>query len=231
MEIINPTLPPLVKGGWGIYDPIKVRVEDFLKTQRSADIAGGCFLVLLGLATIIAATKITGGVEERLPPRTLPYVVGIIILISGGLLAIRPWRFRGEDPVIKWPGRRGTIRVLITIVSLGVYLALMDPLGLPLSTFLYVSFAVWVAIIFGVIGYFMRKLGYPIAPMVLATVLAQMLETSLQQSLLISQGSPMIFITRPISAVFIGLAILSLVRGVWKQVKSHAPEIAEEDMI
>ena len=114
-----------------------------MRTQRSADIAGGCFLVLLGLATIIAATKITGGVEERLPPRTLPYVVGIIILISGGLLAIRPWRFLGEDPVIKWPGRRGTIRVLITIVSLGVYLALMDPLGLPLSTFLYVSFAVW----------------------------------------------------------------------------------------
>ena len=80
-----------------------------------------------------------------------------------------------------------------------------------------------------IIGYFMRKLGYPIAPMVLATVLAQMLETSLQQSLLISQGSPMIFITRPISAVFIGLAILSLVRGAWKQMKSHAPEIAEED--
>jgi hypothetical protein len=41
----------------------------------------------------------------------------------------------------------------------------------------------------------------------------------------------MIFIARPISALFIGLAILSLVRGVWKQVKSHAPEIAEEDMI
>jgi putative tricarboxylic transport membrane protein len=56
-----------------------------------------------------------------------------------------------------------------------------------------------------------------------------MLETSLQQSLLISRGSPAIFVTRPISAIFIGFAIFSLVRGVWKQVKSHAPEIAEED--
>ncbi len=93
----------------------------------------------------------------------------------------------------------------------------------------FLAFDVWVAILFGIIGYFMRKLGYPIAPMVLATVLAQMLETSLQQSLLISQGSPTIFITRPISAVFIGLAMLSLVRGAWKQMKSHAPEIAEED--
>jgi putative tricarboxylic transport membrane protein len=93
----------------------------------------------------------------------------------------------------------------------------------------FLAFDVWVAILFGIIGYFMRKLGYPVAPMVLATVLAPMLETSLQQSLLISQGSPMTFITRPISAVFVGLAILSLVRGFWKQVKSQAPEIAEED--
>ncbi len=92
--------------------------------------------------TIFAATKITGGLEERLPPRTLPYVVGVIILIAGALLAIRSWRLRGENPPIKWPDRAGTIRV-VTIVSLALYLALMDLIGLPLSTFLYVSFSVW----------------------------------------------------------------------------------------
>ncbi|HUL31944.1 MAG TPA: tripartite tricarboxylate transporter TctB family protein [Thermodesulfobacteriota bacterium] len=114
-----------------------------MRTQKSADITGGCFLVLLGLFTLFAASQITGGLEERLPPRTLPYTVGVIILISGALLAIRSWRFHGEDPVIKWPNRSGTVRVLITLVSLGIYLALMEPLGLPLSTFLYVSFTVW----------------------------------------------------------------------------------------
>jgi len=114
-----------------------------LRTQRSADIAGGCFLVFLGLFTLFAASMITGGLDERLPPRTLPYTVGVIILVSGALLAIRSWRFHGEDPVIKWPDRRGTIRVLITLITLGIYLALLDPLGLPLSTFLYVSFTVW----------------------------------------------------------------------------------------
>jgi putative tricarboxylic transport membrane protein len=56
-----------------------------------------------------------------------------------------------------------------------------------------------------------------------------MLETSLQQSLLISQGSPAIFFTRPIAPVFMVLGFLSIVRGVWKQVKSGAPEVAEED--
>ena len=51
------------------------------------------------------------------------------------------------------------------------------------------AFDVWVMLIFGVVGYFMRKFGYPVAPMVLASVLAQMLETALGQALLISQGS------------------------------------------
>jgi putative tricarboxylic transport membrane protein len=118
-------------------------LEDVLKTQRSADIAGGSFIAIIGLATLIAATQITGGLEERLPPRTLPYVVGLILLISGVILAFRSWRFRGLDPAIKWPDRRGTIRIVVSIVSLSIYLALMDPLGLPLSTFLYVSFSVW----------------------------------------------------------------------------------------
>ena len=90
-------------------------------------------------------------------------------------------------------------------------------------------FDVWVALIFGVIGYAMRKLGFPIAPMVLATVLAQMLETSLQQSLLISQGSPFIFFARPIAAFFMVLALASIIRGVWVQIKTKAPEVALED--
>jgi putative tricarboxylic transport membrane protein len=53
----------------------------------------------------------------------------------------------------------------------------------------------------------MRKLHFPIAPLALATVLAQMLETSLQQSLLISRGSWLIFFNRPIAGFFMVLAI------------------------
>lgn len=151
-----------------------------MKTQKSADIAGGCFLTFLGLITIFAAAQITGGLDERLPPRTLPYVVGVIIAISGALLAIRSWRFRGEDPVIKWPDRPGTIRVLITVVSLALYLALMDLLGLPLSTFLYVSFTVWylgryrlwypllIGFLSGAISYvvfiYLLELSFPVGP-------------------------------------------------------------------
>jgi putative tricarboxylic transport membrane protein len=91
------------------------------------------------------------------------------------------------------------------------------------------AFDVWVMLLFGVIGYFMRKLGYPVAPMVLASVLAQMLETSMGQALLISQGSPLIFFTRPISAIFMVLAFVSIGRGIWSQVKAKAPEAVTDD--
>jgi putative tricarboxylic transport membrane protein len=91
------------------------------------------------------------------------------------------------------------------------------------------AYDVWVMLIFGVVGYFMRKLGFPVAPMVLASVLAQMLETAMGQSLLISRGSPLVFFTRPIAAVFMGLAILSIGWGIWVQVRSKAPIVAAED--
>ena len=62
-------------------------------------------------------------------------------------------------------------------------------------------FDMWVMFFFGVVGYVMRKLDYPPAPMVLALVLGRMVEMSLRQSLTISHGSISIFFTRPISGV------------------------------
>ena len=114
-----------------------------MKTQRSADLICGIFLILLGLVVFYASSRITGGLEERLPPRTLPYLIATLILITGALLAVRSWRFRGTDFPIDWPDRRGTRRILVCLAALVIYIGLMEPLGLPLSTFLYISFSVW----------------------------------------------------------------------------------------
>ncbi len=92
----------------------------------------------------------------------------------------------------------------------------------------FILFDVWVMLVFGLIGYFMRKLGFPIAPLVLASVLAQMLETSLQQALLISQGSPLIFFTRPISLAFMVLSAISILWGLWVQLKKKDRMVVEE---
>jgi putative tricarboxylic transport membrane protein len=67
---------------------------------------------------------------------------------------------------------------------------------------------VLVMIIFGVLGYFMRKYGYEGAPFIFALVLGPIFEMSLRRSLLMSMGSFSIFLTRPISAGFLIAAIL-----------------------
>jgi putative tricarboxylic transport membrane protein len=72
------------------------------------------------------------------------------------------------------------------------------------------SFDLYVMLFFGVVGWLMRKFGYEGAPLILAYVLGPMLENALRQSLLISQGSFLIFVTRPISAVALGFAFLLL---------------------
>lgn len=117
---------------------------------------------------------------------------------------------------------------IIPFYILGPLIVFFSVLGTYSIRFL--AYDVWVMLLFGVIGYFMRKFGFPIAPMVLATVIAQMMETSLGQSMLISQGSPLILFTRPIAAVFMGLAFLSIGRGIWLQVRYKPPEVAIEDV-
>lgn len=67
-----------------------------------------------------------------------------------------------------------------------------------------------VMVIFGLIGYLMKKFGYEAAPLVLALVLGPMMETALRRSLVISDGGFDIFFTRPISASFLIAALLIL---------------------
>jgi len=75
-------------------------------------------------------------------------------------------------------------------------------------------FDVWMMLGFGVLGYIMKKLRYPIVPLVLGLVLGRLSENSLRQALTISGGSLSIFFTKPISAIFIAAAILAYLTPV-----------------
>ncbi|MGH8734596.1 MAG: tripartite tricarboxylate transporter permease, partial [Burkholderiales bacterium] len=65
-------------------------------------------------------------------------------------------------------------------------------------------------LVFGVIGYFMKKLGYSPAALVLALVLGPLAERALRQSLIISDAGVGIFFMRPISGVLTALALLAI---------------------
>ncbi|GIX48415.1 MAG: tricarboxylate transporter [Candidatus Tectimicrobiota bacterium] len=69
-------------------------------------------------------------------------------------------------------------------------------------------FDVWLTLLFGLVGYVLKKLRYPLAPLVVALVLGDLAERSLRQSLIMADGSPAIFFTRPLSALFMALAFL-----------------------
>ena len=71
-------------------------------------------------------------------------------------------------------------------------------------------FDLWVMLGFGVFGWALRKLGYEMAPLVLAFVLAPLLEQSLRQSMVMSPDGAWIFLERPVAATLMGAALLLL---------------------
>ncbi|MGI6129796.1 MAG: tripartite tricarboxylate transporter permease, partial [bacterium] len=79
-------------------------------------------------------------------------------------------------------------------------------------------FDVGITLTFGVIGYLMKRLEYPAAPMVLALVLGNMLENSLRQSLLLSHGKISIFFTRPLSLIILVISALAVLVPIMNSV-------------
>jgi putative tricarboxylic transport membrane protein len=77
-------------------------------------------------------------------------------------------------------------------------------------------------LVFGVVGYLMRKLGYSPAALVLALVLGPLAERALRQSLIISDAGLLIFFTRPISAVLVIAALAAVAVPVARAVRGLA---------
>jgi len=84
---------------------------------------------------------------------------------------------------------------------------------------------IYLMILFGVIGYFMRKFDFEPAPLALAYVLSPMLETSLRQVSQYIRGSFFIFFSRPISLVCMVFVIGLLVFQIYAYVKKKKPII------
>ena len=91
-------------------------------------------------------------------------------------------------------------------------------------------FDVYVMIVFGVLGYFMKKLAYEPAPLVLAFVLGPLLENNFRKSLILSQGGFSIFVARPISAVCLGLALLLLLSPLLPGLGKKRRAVAVEEV-
>ena len=72
------------------------------------------------------------------------------------------------------------------------------------------TFDALLMVLIGLFGYYMKKLDFPLTPMVIAIVLGPLAESNMRRALIISQGSALIFFQKPISCFFILLAVFML---------------------
>jgi putative tricarboxylic transport membrane protein len=159
------------------------------------------------------------------------------------LAALILWGFRpgplliSENPALFWglvaSMYVGNIMLLILNLPLVPLFAqilrvpyyVLYPAILGISTIAVYSvsnsmFDVWMLSVFGLVGYLMRKLDFPAAPLILGLVLGDGMERALRQSLMMSQGELSILFTRPISAVMLLLVAVLLVIPLTHKVRS-----------
>lgn len=97
------------------------------------------------------------------------------------------------------------------IVPLIIFLSIIGSYSMNSS-----MFDVFVTISFGIIGYFMIKCEIPQSPVVLAIILGPMAETNLRKSILMYEGSYSFLYTRPITMIFLALAMISIISAYKK---------------
>jgi putative tricarboxylic transport membrane protein len=85
-------------------------------------------------------------------------------------------------------------------------------------------------IIFGIMGYLMKKFGYEGAPLVLAFVLGPLMENNLRKSLIMSQGDFSIFFTRPLAAASLVVALFLLISPLIPRMRKKRQEIPKEEV-
>ena len=117
------------------------------------------------------------------------------------------------------------------ILRLPVYMLYPVIFGISIVGVYSVSsslFDAWMLTAFGLLGYAMRKLDYPAAPLILGFVLGDSMERALRQSLMMSQGDLSILVSRPMSAVMLLLAALILLTPLMRKVNAWRVRAIEE---
>lgn len=129
-------------GGSGVFRlrPLEASEKGAsMRTLRSADIASGVFICLLGVAVAIAALNIPALMGERLPSKALPLLCGVLTAIGGALLVVRALTYKGDEIFIDWPASGGWRHVLVTLMALTVYIGVIEALGLPVASLIFVA--------------------------------------------------------------------------------------------
>ncbi|MGH6763298.1 MAG: tripartite tricarboxylate transporter permease [Phyllobacterium sp.] len=174
-------------------------------------------LLTLGLPTTATAAIMLAGFQQfGLQPGPLlfvtnaPLVWGLIasLLVANLMLLVLNLPLIGMWVKLLTIPRHWLYAGILVFATLGT-------IGANASTFMLggvpISFELGMLLAFGILGFLLRRFGYPIAPVVVGLILGPMAEKSLRQALQISQGDPMALVHSWISVVLILLAIAAVV--------------------
>ncbi len=89
-------------------------------------------------------------------------------------------------------------------------------------------FDIMIMLGFGLFAFFMKKMDFPMAPLILTLILGPQMERALRQSLEISQGSFSIFIETPLSAILFVLAVIILIAPAFKSLRKRKEKVSGE---
>ncbi len=118
---------------------------------------------------------------------------------------------------------------LLTVPYRFLFPAIMVFCSIGLYTLNNSSFDVFLGAIFAVVGYVFYKLGCEAAPLLLGFILGPMMEENLRRALLLSRGDWLTFVSRPLSAVLLGLAVFMIVIVTLPSLKKKREETFKED--
>jgi putative tricarboxylic transport membrane protein len=130
--------------------------------------------------------------------------LGIILMCVVGFFAIRPL-----VKILDFPEAVVSVYIMMLcfIGALSIRNSLSD---------------LWLMVAFGVVGYFFEKIKFPIAPLVLGTILGPLAETSFLTTMISFQNDWTIFFCRPISGVLMVLTIIALIMPMLKSFRTVA---------
>lgn len=119
--------------------------------------------------------------------------IGVPLMVLIGLAGAKLWAQVANIP-------RPAIAAIVASISLiGAYASQNS------------MYPVYVMTAFGIVGYGLRKVGIPLAPIILGLVLGEMIETNFRRALVISRGSYDIFYTHPLTVILLSIAVLTFV--------------------
>ncbi len=182
------------------------------ETGNNASVPGAMIPVLTlgipgsGVAAVLMAALIIHGAQPGpllmvTSPQLIYDVIAMLVIATFGILIL---------------GLSLTRAMVLILRAKDVYLMPIIAVLCVIGPYAIQSrlFDIWVVVAFGVIGYFLRLLNYPMAPLVLGIVLGELLDRNLRRSFVLADGDWTAFFTRPISAVVAAIIVLLLLSQI-----------------